>query len=1779
MSERELKEKTAFAVFSASDDSLRFYKRHEVPKSHDVLDGREADEVYLEDSFRLAPWLSEADCIETVKVVDEGIAPATTSLWFSGFEALERCDLSRLDTSNVVDMSYMFAGCDSLAELDLSSFDTSKVTAMSAMFSGCKSLETLNILGFDASRVRKLNRMFDGCERLRRIDMPRLAHSMSLDMERAFAGCKSLEELDIDLSALSKWTSSDDMLEGCSSLPAEKVEEIKRALQERLSEKQQEQNAPAFAAYSAADRTLRLYKRAQVPMVGEVFDGRRANEVFLNVENDAELEGWGHLSDAVEAVVAVDEGIAPDSMGGWFARFTNLKSADLSKLAPRWPCSMEGMFSGCESLSRAAVAGPLASSVSHMFSGCSSLTQVDLSGLDVSGVADMSSMFEGCSSLAELDLSNLDVAQIEDMSSMFEGCSSLAVLDLSSLRTANLNNMRCMFKGCDSLEMLNLSGFDFSGIIDSDRMFEGCDSLRSVTYSDADKAFAVYTDVDKTLRFYRRPTPPRRGDMFEGRTVSEVIWGVQGEPSSRSGYGVPWDRLVRDIEAVEVVDEGIAPISTSGWFSECANMVSCDLARLDVSKVANMSSMFDGCSSLESLDISGFAAAKPRDLSSMFSGCVKLAEIDLAVLDTGNVEDMKYMFSGCKSLRGIDLSVLDTSKVTDMSGMFWGCDSLVEVNLAGIDTSNVLDMSWMFAECYSLGEIELSGLDTSRVAFMNHMFSQCEQTYRIGLSGIDTSNVRDMSGMFAGCSALTDLDLSGFDTYLVRDARGMLCDCSGLKRLDLSSFGTSSMEHMGCMFSRCASLDTLDLSSFDTRRVRDMNELFDGCENLKRIDLSGLETGNAEYMDSMFSGCKSLRSLDLSGFDTSKVKDIRGMFCGCESLAELDFPGLDTSSAPIAYDMFYGCSSLPAETVRAIEAKMAGSVADRAEESSQEKRPFAVYSTGEDHTTQPTGSKKNMEEPSAAPGAVPVEAETSATIGSLLARGRDAMLAAGKNLFSALSPSEKRAFAVYSDADKSLRFYRRDEVPQTGEEFEGRMVDEVFAGDEFAAHRWFVLADDIKTVEVVDEGIAPASTASWFHGFENMTSADLSRLDTGGVKSMDSMFAGCRALTSLDLSGFDTSRVLDMGYMFDGCSSLKELDLSGFDASRVKYMNGIFRRCSALESLDLSGFATGNVEALRSMFYGCSSLADLDLSGINTTRVTDMQCMFCGCSSLETLDISGFDTTRVWSMHGMFSGCPSLVELDLSGFDTGNVHDMSWMFSGSPSLVELDLSSFDTSSVELMDGMFAGCSSLTELDLSGFDTDNVFDMGRMFEGCVALEHLDLSSFDASRVEYMNEMFSGCDSLPAETVRAFEKKVAEQMPLYYVSQGAPDLSIAALELRAQGFPGDEAGWAMRTPDGRVITSSRLEALFEGSDVISIAEVEGIMVATLSEGGERFEAEIRLSPSAAADWEECESPHVALWAAGSGATMQWAVGACPNEAELAPAEPGGRVLAFAKAEVGGTWSATVADAGREVVRAGGLASADEARRACEMGAFRLGGAICSDSAAQFAEVSAKIKAAAAGTLADLASAPGIDGEALLADWTRESRGADPEKTPAIRAVEALGPLSAYARENPRPAVQDAGRTVEAVRAGAASAGIPQAEALGAARAASVDAAVSMMAKGADGFAVVYRDLAFAPAADGTWTVMKQSAEGSFSLFEAGWRPGALSFDEQAACADVAKMEAATPAECNAGGWRDAGAQAAQAPAKAACAKHAPAPAKTDPAMLVAADAPGSSARGAR
>ena len=289
---------------------------------------------------------------------------------------------------------------------------------------------------------------------------------------------------------------------------------------------------------------------------------------------------------------------------------------------------------------------------------------------------------------------------------------------------------------------------------------------------------------------------------------------------------------------------------------------------------------------------------------------------------------------------------------------------------------------------------------------------------------------------------------------------------------------------------------------------------------------------------------------------------------------------------------------------------------------------------------------------------------------------------------------------------------------------------------------WLAHASRITSGEVMEGVSASGRLSEMFNYCSNMTSLDLSKLDTSNATDMSLMFGsftdGCRALEHLDLSGFDTSNVTDMSAMFQACNSLKELDLSSFDTSKVTNMHSMFSwgivGSKSLESLTFSpSFDTSNVTDMGYMFSTCHALKNLDLSSFNTSKVTDMNGMFFGCSSLKDLDLSSFDTSNVTNMGSMFYGCSLLTNLDISSFRTSSVTNLFSMFGGCGRLVSVDTSHFDTSKVANMSNMFQNCSSLTSLDLSSFDTSAVSSGApNMFEGCSSLREVSVGagfSFD------------------------------------------------------------------------------------------------------------------------------------------------------------------------------------------------------------------------------------------------------------------------------------------------------------------------------------------------------------------------------------------------------------------------------------------------------------------
>ena len=460
-----------------------------------------------------------------------------------------------------------------------------------------------------------------------------------------------------------------------------------------------ESRMPAYAVFFDNGKTAKLYKGYDRPVKGQPYRGS-AEPVFDfvdDIEND-KAEVFVPYKDVLERVsVETEDGeIQPTTTKGWFTRCRKL--------------------AGVEGLSK----------------------------LDTSKVTDMSDMFSSCRGLTSLDVSKFDTGKVTDMSWMFIGCSGLASLDLSGFDTGKVTNMSMMFDYCSGLEQVTLRG-------GWSRPFADCSLPKTMYVKDGNGSFAEYTggfpttktdtyytengikqafavvyddgNGGRAAKLYNRAKVPAAGDTFEGVAVTEVITGIENKPGAFEDKDGG-----KKLTKVEVVDDGIQPLTTKKWFSGCSKLASVEgLSKLDTSKATDMSGMFSSCGGLTSLDVSKFDTAKVTNMSFMFQGCWGLTSLVLSSFDTAKVTDMSTMFHGCSGLTSLVLSSFDTANATSMADMFQECSGLTSLDLSSFDTAKVMYMDYMFYECSGLTSLNLSSFDTAKVVYMGYMFEQCNK--------------------------------------------------------------------------------------------------------------------------------------------------------------------------------------------------------------------------------------------------------------------------------------------------------------------------------------------------------------------------------------------------------------------------------------------------------------------------------------------------------------------------------------------------------------------------------------------------------------------------------------------------------------------------------------------------------------------------------------------------------------------------------------------------------------------------------------------------------------------------------------------------------------------------------------------------------------------------------------------------------------------------------------------------------------------------------------------
>ena len=258
------------------------------------------------------------------------------------------------------------------------------------------------------------------------------------------------------------------------------------------------------------------------------------------------------------------------------------------------------------------------------------------------------------------------------------------------------------------------------------------------------------------------------------------------------------------------------------------------------------------------------------------------------------------------------------------------------------------------------------------------------------------------------------------------------------------------------------------------------------------------------------------------------------------------------------------------------------------------------------------------------------------------------------------------------------------------------------------------------------------SLANLLYQLSELTTVNLSNLNTENVTDMHNMFVECAKLTSINFGDgtyFKTDNVTTMAYMFDGCEELTTITgLGGWNTAKVTTMYEMFHNCKKLTQSNLTGISSWNVSSvttMSSMFSTCSLLTSLDLSAWNVSKVESMSSMFASCDALTSLDLSAWNVSSVTNMSSMFLRCDDLTSLNVSAWDVSKVTTMSSMFKGCSSLVGLDLYGWKTTVLANISNMFENCSNLQAIIISDdWDVTSITDATKQqntFDGCSALK--------------------------------------------------------------------------------------------------------------------------------------------------------------------------------------------------------------------------------------------------------------------------------------------------------------------------------------------------------------------------------------------------------------------------------------------------------------------------
>lgn len=848
----------AFAVFSADDGSLNFYKRVDVPKAGEQFEGRTATEVYTgfenrafwsepgheggggweQDAIVNTPWFSMAKDIIKVTVIDRGIAPKKLQGWFQGLVSCKHFDLEKLDTSkstslsrtftqcrsaqtilcsswnteNIETMHDAFYSCISLKNIDLSKWNTNRVTTFHGLFAYCESIEIIDLSNWNTAALADMSAMFKYCTELKTIDLSNASTENLMTMSEAFCDCRKLQQ--IKIGDRFNWLDATGYLPTPSSFDIPGADGKWYALSDKKgyapadipSNKADTYVAcpemlpkEAFAVFSADDGSLNFYKRSIVPTVGSQFEGRAVTSVYTNFEDKAFDQEWTGTNTCVP----------------WADVCTKVTNATfVDTIQPK--------------------------NMAWWFHAMGKLTSVDFTKLDASQCVSFKRMFSGDSKITDfIGMNNLDTSSLKNVEATFDGCVSITDNAMcENWNVSNITNWGAMFFNTKALKEFDASKW----VVEKEPVFRPQVSLTlfggTAGYSPLVQSAVSSSAVNKLGKYIFFDTkksniPGADGYWYDAATSD--AYKPEEIPSNKAATYV----AVNPLKAPTVTIEG-QPVFGSTL-----------TAKVSGQPAGTTATSYQWQWSIDGKNWrdSQYESAKTESITLVMNG-------------EFSPENNYY--------RCVVTTTAGKKRVPQ--GISEAVGPVPPDNREAFAVFSADDGSLNF---YKRTEVPKAGSQfEGKIA--TRVFT--------GMETLDVYDYRDIP-WFGVMQEIKSVSV--VDSFSPMKTVFWFYEAKNLLRADLSRLDASRMDAMDAMFFRCHSLETVDLGTWSASSVNSLIDMFMSCTSLKTVDVSHLDTRNVTHMNSMFGDCSSLVEVDVSNFDMSNVVKDTNMLYKLRSLKKL----------------------------------------------------------------------------------------------------------------------------------------------------------------------------------------------------------------------------------------------------------------------------------------------------------------------------------------------------------------------------------------------------------------------------------------------------------------------------------------------------------------------------------------------------------------------------------------------------------------------------------------------------------------------------------------------------------------------------------------------------------------------------------------------------------------------------------------------------------------------------------------------------------------------------